>query len=327
MQISLPSPPKIIKQEGNKAFFEIERCYPGYGITLGNALRRTLLSSLGGAAITGVKIKGVQHEFSTIPFVTESVLDIILNLKQIRLKSYSDQPVKIFLKAKGEKEVSAKDIETPSEVDLINKDVHIAALTDKKAVLEVEMEVSRGVGYEPVGSRKRERLEIGQIAIDAIFTPVKKVNFEVENMRVGERTDYNRLRLEIETEGTISPSEALEKAGKSLVEHFGVIVDFTKKEEAKTKKKEKPEGKEEAEPGKMKLRATGSAVSSRGAIKIEDLKISSRAIKSLGEAGIKTAGGLAKKTEEGLKEVKGLGGKGIEEAKKALKKMGLSLKG
>jgi len=311
MQISLPLLPKIIKQEGNKAFFEIEGCYPGYGITLGNALRRVLLSSLGGAAITGVKIKGVQHEFSTIPFVAETVLDIILNLKQIRLKLHSDQPVKIFLKAKGEKEVSAKDIETPSEVEVVTKDVHIATLTDKKAALEMEIEVDRGLGYEPVESRKRERLEIGQIAINAFFTPVKKVNFEVENMRVGERTDYNRLKLEIETDGTISPSEALEKAGKILVDHFGVISDFTKKEEVKTKKKEKQEDKEGAGPGKMK---------------VDDLKISSRTSKSLIEAGIKTASGLAKKTEESLKEVKGLGGRGIEEVKKALKKVGLGLK-
>lgn len=311
MQISLPLLPKITKQEGNKAFFEIEGCYPGHGITLGNALRRVLLSSLGGAAITGVKIKGVQHEFSTIPFVAETVLDIILNLKQIRLKLHSDQPVKIFLKAKGEKEVSAKDIETPSEVEVVTKDVHIATLTDKKAALEMEIEVDRGLGYEPVESRKRERLEIGQIAIDAFFTPVKKVNFEVENMRVGERTDYNRLKIEIETDGTISPSEALEKAGKILVDHFGVISNFTKKEEIKAKKKEKPESKEGAEPGKMK---------------IDELKISSRTSKSLIEAGIKTVSGLAKKTEESLKEVKGLGGRGIEEVKKALKKVGSGLR-
>jgi DNA-directed RNA polymerase subunit alpha len=327
MQISLPSSPKIIKQEGSKAFFEIEGCYPGYGITLGNALRRVLLSSLGGAAITGVKIKDVQHEFSTIPFVAENVLDIILNLKQIRLKLHSDQPVKIFLKAKGEKEVSAKDIETPSEVEIINKDVHIATLTDKKAALEMEMAVGRGLGYEPVGSRKHERLEIGQIAIDAFFTPVKKVNFEVENMRVGERTDYNRLRIEIETDGTISPSEALERAGKILTDHFMVISDFSQKKETKSnKKKEKQEDKEAVKSGKAKTGAVGKATSSPAAIKIEDLKISSRIVKNLAEVGIKTAGGLAKKTEEGLKEVKGLGEKGVEEIKKALKKTGLSLK-
>jgi DNA-directed RNA polymerase subunit alpha len=313
MQISLPLRPKIIKQEGNSAVFEIEGCYPGYGITLGNALRRVLLSSLGGAAITGVKIGGVQHEFSTIPFVSENALDIILNLKQVCLKLYSDQPVKIFLKAKGEKEVTAKDIEAASEVEIINKDAHIATLTDKKAALEMEIEVNSGFGYEPVGSRKRERLEVGQIAIDAIFTPVKKVNFNVENMRVGERTDYNRLMLDIETDGTVSPSDALEKAGKILVDHFTAISDFNKKEDGQEKKKEKEKraAKESAEPGK---------------IKVEDLKISSRTIKGLIEAGIKTIGGLTKKTEENLKEVKGLGDRGIGEIKKALKKMGLSLK-
>ncbi|MBI4836834.1 MAG: DNA-directed RNA polymerase subunit alpha [Candidatus Portnoybacteria bacterium] len=286
MQISLSLPPKVIKQEGNKALFEMGGCYPGYGITLGNALRRVLLSSLDGAAITGVKINGVQHEFSTIPFVVETVLDIILNLKQIRLKSHSNQPVKIFLGARGEKEVTARDIEFPSEVEIINKDAHIATLTDKKAKLGMEMEVGRGLGYETVESRKKERLEIGQIAVDAIFTPVKKINFEVENMRVGERTDYNRLRLEIETDGTMSPSEALEKAGKILTDQFALIRDFTKKEETKTKKKdkEKQKDKNESESGKMDK------------IRITELKISSRTIKSLTGVGIKTAGGLGYKT-------------------------------
>lgn len=309
MQIIFSFTPKIIKQEGNRAVFEIEGCYPGYGITLGNALRRVLLSSLPGAAIIGVKIKGAQHEFSTIPHVLENVVDIILNLKKVRLKLFSDQPVKIHLKGKGEKELKAKDIDKTSDVEIINKDALIATLTSKKAELEMEIEVGPGLGYESIDSRKKEKMEIGKIAIDAIYSPVQKVNFEVENMRVGEKTDYNRLRLDIETDGTITPVEALSQAAKILVEHFQIISDMAKEDEGASEDAKKEKG--EADNAK---------------IKIEDLKLSARTISALTEAGIKTAGGLAKKSEETLGEVKGLGGKGIKEIKKALKKLGLALK-
>ncbi len=315
MQITFPSKPKVIKQENNRAVFEIEGCYPGYGITLGNALRRVLLSSLEGTAITGVKIKGAQHEFSNIPHVLESVLDIILNLKKVRLKTYSDQPVKIFLKAKGEKEVRAKDIEATSDVEVINKDAYIATLTDKKAELDMELEVSSGLGYETVDSRKKERLEIGKIAIDAIFSPVQKVNFEVGNMRVGERTDYNKLKLDVETDGSISPIEAFEKASQILVEHFKIFTDLTEEEEEVSEKEE----------GKKSSKAKDAAVDDVKT-KVEDLKLSTRTITALQEAGIKTVAGLIKKKEEDLMEAKGMGDKGIKEIRKALKKMGLSLK-
>ena len=156
--ILLPNPPKVIKKGENRAIFEIENCYPGYGMTLGNALRRVLLSSLPGAAIVGVKIKGVNHEFSTIPHVLEDVIQIILNLKQIRFKLYTDEPVKLTLKAKGEKEVKASDIKLTSDVEIVNKDAHIATLTDKKAELEMEIEVEKGLGYVPVEQRKKNCL-------------------------------------------------------------------------------------------------------------------------------------------------------------------------
>jgi DNA-directed RNA polymerase subunit alpha len=315
MQITFPAKPKVIKQENNRAVFEIEGCYPGYGITLGNALRRALLSSLKGAAITGVKIKGAQHEFSNIPHVLESVLDIILNLKKIRLKSHSDQPVKIFLKANGEKEVRAKDIEKTADVEIINKDAYIAALTDKKAELDMELEVSSGLGYETVDSRKKDRLEIGKIAIDAIFSPVQKVNFEVGNMRVGERTDFNKLKLDVETDGSISPVEAFEKAAQILVEHFKIFTDLTEKEE---KIGEETEGKKSSK--------AKDASSDDTKTKVEDLKLSTRTITALAEAGIKTVSGLIKKKEDDLVEIKGMGDKGIKEIKKVLKKLGLTLK-
>lgn len=314
MQITLPSKPKIIKQEDNRAVFEIEGCYPGYGITLGNALRRVLLSSLSGAAITGVKIKGIQHEFSTIDGVLESVLDIILNLKMVRVKLYSDEPVKIFLKARGEKEVKAKDIQTTSDVEIISKDAHIATLTNKKAGLEMEIEVSPGLGYEAIDSKKKEGLEIGQIAIDAVYSPVLRVDFEIEDMRVGERTDYNRLIIEIETDGSISSTDALKKASQILVDHFKTIVAIEGEKKDK-EKKTKGRGGEKEKKGADLLKT-----------KLEDLKLSRRTISSLGEGGIKTVSGLVRKKAEDIKELKGLGEKGVGEIKKALKKLGLGLK-
>lgn len=238
-KILFPQKPKIIKKEDNKAVFEIDGCYPGYGMTLGNAFRRVLLSSLPGAAVTSVKIKGASHEFSTIPYVLEDVIRIMLNLKQVRFRvnSLEALPLKIELKATGEKEIKAKDIKTTSEIEIINKDIHIATLTDKKAKLEMEIEVDGGLGYIPVEQRKKEKLEIGTIAIDAIFTPITKINYEIENMRVGERTDFNRLRIEIETDGSITPEEAFKKAADILVEHFQIFASQKESIEPEKEKK------------------------------------------------------------------------------------------
>lgn len=233
-KIPLPLKAKIIKKGENQSIFEIENCYPGYGITIGNAFRRVLLSSLEGAAITAVKIKGVSHEFSTIPHILEDVIQIILNLKQVRFKVHAKEvlPIKVELKASGEKEVKAKDIKLTSDVEVINKNAHIATLTGPKAKLEMEIEISTGLGYMPVEQRKKEKLEIGSIAIDAIYTPIKKVNYEVENMRVGERTDFNRVKIDIETDGSISPEQAFARAADILVEHFQVFASEEKIKES-----------------------------------------------------------------------------------------------
>ena len=238
-KILLPQKPKIIKKEENRAIFEIDGCYPGYGMTLGNAFRRVLLSSLPGAAITAVKIRGVSHEFSTIPYIIEDVIRIILNLKQVRFKILSQEalPIKIELKVSGEKEVKAKDIKLTSEIEIINKDIHIATLTNKKAKLEMEIEVDSGLGYVPVEKRKKEKLEIGVIAVDANFTPIRKINYEIENMRVGDRTDFNRLIIDIETDGSLTPEEAFSKAAEILVEHFQVFA--IPKEKSKIEKVER----------------------------------------------------------------------------------------
>jgi len=243
-KIPLPQKAKIIKKDDNRAVFEIDGCYPGYGMTLGNAFRRILLSSLPGAAITSVKVKGVSHEFSTIPYILEDVIHIILNLKQIRFKVISPEslPLKLELKTSGERDVKAKDIKLTSEIEIINKDAHIATLTDKKAKLEIEIEIQSGLGYVPVEQRKKEKLEIGAIAIDAIFSPIKKINYEIENMRVGDRTDFNRLMIDIETDGSITPEQAFTKAADILVDHFRIFASEKENivpEEKKTKKEKK----------------------------------------------------------------------------------------
>lgn len=229
--ISLPLQPKIIEKKENKAVFEIEALYPGYGVTMGNSLRRVLLSSLGGAAVTQMKIKGVQHEFSTIPGVTEDVITIMLNLKQMRFKLYSPEPQKAILKIKGEKEAKGSDFQFPTQVELLNKSCHVATLTEKSTELEIEIQIEKGVGYWPRESRKKEKLEIGVIPVDAIFTPVRRVSFRVENMRVGERTDFDRLFLEIETDGTVLPEAAFFEASEILRSHFALFSDSLRPEE------------------------------------------------------------------------------------------------
>ncbi len=215
--------PKIVSQGTNQAVFEISPLYTGYGVTMGNSLRRVLLSSLEGAAPVKIKINGVPHEFTTVPGVLEDVVDIILNLKKIRFKLAGANSAKITLSAKGEREVRAKDLELPTGVEVVNPEQLIATITDKKAELDMEIEVERGMGYVPVEQRQKEKLSVGEIAIDAIFTPVRRVSFKVENIRVGERTDFNRLFLDVETDGTITPQEALKKAVAILVEQFKVI--------------------------------------------------------------------------------------------------------
>ena len=237
---------KTVSENNFEGAFEIEGLYTGYGLTLGNALRRVLLSSLPGAAITRVKIKGVNHEFSTLEGVAEDIVDLCLNLKKIRFRVYTDDPQILIVKVKGEKEVKAADIETNAQVEIINSELHIATLTAKNAVLDMELTVERGLGYVPVESMKLEKLPVGVIALDAIFTPVVKVNFEVENMRVGDRTDYNRLKLFIHTDGSVAPSAALRKASNILQDHFVKVsqveveeIDLTEIKEKKSRAKKK----------------------------------------------------------------------------------------
>lgn len=246
---------KKVSEDKNKGTFHIEGLYTGYGQTLGNALRRVLLSSLPGAAITAIKVKGVDHEFSTIPGMVEDVVEFTLNLKKVRFYFFADEPQTLRLYAKGSREVKASDITSTPLVKVVNPDLHLASLTKKSAELDVELTVEKGLGYVPSEARHLERLAIGTIVLDAIFSPVVRVDFSVENMRVGERTDYNRLILNIETDGSISPAVALHKASNILKDHFEkvaaaevlkeaeekeVIEEETKTEEPLKKKRDRP---------------------------------------------------------------------------------------
>lgn len=240
---------KKVSETNTEGVFEIEGLYTGYGLTLGNALRRTLLSSLPGAAITKFKIKGAGHQFSTVPGVAEDVVEIGLNLKKIRFRIHTDEPQILALKVKGEEAVTAVDIEINAQVELVTPDIHIATISDKNAELDLELTVEKGLGYYPVEARKGEKLPIGEIALDAFFSPVMAVNFSVENMRVGDRTDYNRLRLHIKTDGSITPSAALRKSSNILQDHFAKVAQvevkepepivIQEKEEKKTNRKTK----------------------------------------------------------------------------------------
>lgn len=243
---------KTVSESAKSGVFEIEGLFSGYGLTVGNALRRVLLSSLPGAAVTELKIKGASHEFSTLPGVREDIVELSLNFKKVRFIMHTEEPQAISLKAKGIKNVTAADIKTSSLVEIVNPDAALATLTAKDAELDIEIKVERGLGYLPAEAKKEARLTIGTIALDAIFTPVIRVTYSSDNMRIGERTDYDRLRLEIETDGTISPSAALQKAATTLKDHFEKIMavpvqEFTaaKVETAEEPKKRKAKKEKE----------------------------------------------------------------------------------
>ncbi len=214
---------KKISETDKEGVFEIEGLYTSYGLTLGNALRRALLSSLPGAAITQIKIKGAEHEFSSLEGILEDIVEISVNLKRVRFHFYASEPQILTLKVKGERKVTAGDIKTNAQVEIVNPNAHIATITNKNTELDMEITVEKGLGYVPVEARKSEKLPIKTIALDAFFTPVVKVNFDIENMRVGDRTDYKRLKITIETDGSISPSDALHKSCNILKDHFEKI--------------------------------------------------------------------------------------------------------
>lgn len=323
MDITLPSKPKIIKEEDFFGTYQIDGLYPGYGHTLGNSLRRIILSSLPGAAITSVKIDGAEHEFATLADVKEDVINILLNLKQVRFKMLTDEPQKVTISAKGPQTVSAKDIETPGQVEVLNPDQHIAEVTGKKD-FTVEMTVEKGLGYVPKEVLQKDKVEIGSIAVDAVFTPIRRVNYEVENMRVGDRTDFNRLHISIETDGTVDPREVLEQSIMIMIQQLKAIVGFEEEmpeeqiiEELTGASEE--EGDEEEmshEEEKKEFLKT----------RIESLDLSARTENALTNANIRTVGGLVRKKEQDILDLEGLGEKGLQEIKRALSNFGITLK-
>jgi len=322
-EIILPSKPRIVSEDElkNKGIYEIDGLYPGYGHTLGNSLRRIILSSLPGASITMVKIDGVSHEFSTLDGVKEDVINILLNLKNIHFRLHVDEPQKLTLSKKGMGDVTAAAIQAPTQVEVLNPDQYIATLTDKNAHLEIEITVEHGLGYVPKEALQKEKIEIGTIAVDAVFTPIRRANYEVENMRVGDRTDYNRLRLIIETDGSISPKEAMEHSITIMIKQLSAIVGFQApvieepilESEPVVEKQEESKEDKDKEVEMLKIR-------------VEELDISPRTLSALSDASIRTVGGLARKSEDDLLNLPGIGDKGVIEIKRVLGNFGITLK-
>jgi len=316
--VSLPSKPKIVSEEGHAGVYEINGLYPGYGHTLGNSLRRIVLSSLPGTAITAVKIDGVAHEFSAIPGVKEDVITILLNLKKVHIQMLTDEPQTLLLDIKGPKAITAADIKAPGQVSILNPEQYIADVTEKGKQLSLEIHVERGLGYVPREVLQQEKVDIGTIALDAAFTPIRRVNYEVENMRVGDRTDFNRLRMFIETDGTISSREALEKAIEIMIHQLKAIIGFREDRvdtpvEAFSPREVKKEESVSVDPEFLKTR-------------IESLELSARTINALTGANLRTVGGLVRKKEEDILAVEGLGAKGLQEIKRMLGSYGITLK-
>lgn len=316
--IVLPSKPKIIKEDGNKGCYEIDGLYPGYGHTLGNSLRRVILSSLEGSAITSIKIKGVGHEFSAMDGVKDDVIMTILNLKKLRFKLLTSEPQELKISVKGPSVVTGADIKLPAQVEIMNPEQYINEVTDKNTTLEIDIVVEKGLGYMPKEMTQKERVDIGTIAMDAIFSPAKRVSYEVENMRVGNRTDFNRLTINIETDGSITPHEALEKSIQIMISQLKSIVGF--------KEEEVIEKIEEATQKHADSAVDKDAIDDILKTRVESLDFSQRTTNALINANIRTLGGLARKKEKDLSEIEGMGAKGISEVKKVLKEYDIELK-
>jgi len=318
MKIILPKI-KELKLDDNYGHFEISPLQSGYGVTLGNSLRRILLSSLAGAAVKSVQIEGVDHEFSTINGIKEDVIAIILAFKKLNVRYDSDDDVELTIKAKGPGKITAKDIETPSNVEIVNPDLHIATL-QKSGELYTTITVGKGIGYIPAEEREDEERSIGQIAIDANYAPVDHVKYETSQTRVGGTTDYDKLEIHITTDGTVDPSSALVQASQILVKHFSLIVDpnSTEKEidvEVKKTKERKESFGSNKSKGKSKKVTRETPIGETG--------LSSRTTNILESNNIRTIGGLTRYNKETLAEMEGFGPKSIEEIEKKLNKWGI----
>lgn len=327
LNILLPSKLSIVSEIDTKGVYEIDSLYPGYGHTLGNSLRRIILSSLPGTAVTSIKINGAPHEFSVLDGVKEDVITMMLNIKQIRFRLLTDEPQTVKLSIKGPKIVTAGDIEVSGQVEILNKDLYIAEITSKIS-LEIEMNIEKGLGFVPKDVHQKDKNEVGVISLDAVFTPIRRVAYEVENMRVGDKTNHNRLRMVIETDGTITPHEALEKAIVIMTEQLQSILGFVVKpreieekiEKARNDRDEKSEEKEDEK------KSDNNEFTDTLKTRIDTLPFSTRTLNALTGANIRTIGGIARKKKEDLLEIEGIGDKGINEIKKILGDYGITLK-
>ncbi len=309
IEIEKPTINKYIDEDGCYGKFVVEPLERGYGTTLGNALRRILLSSLPGAAVTSVKIDGILHEFSTIPGVKEDVTEIILNLKKLAVRLEGENTKRAIINAVGPKEVTAADIIGDSDIEIFNPDLHIATL-EENATLVMEINFARGRGYVPAEQNKTESTPISVIPVDSIYTPVRKVNFTIENTRVGQVTDYDRLVLEIWTDGSITPEEGVSIGAKIMQEHLNLFIQLTDTTDSMEIMVEKEEDQKE-----KALEMT-----------IEELELSVRSFNCLKRAAINTVEELTQKTEEDMMKVRNLGKKSLDEVKAKLEELGLGLK-
>ena len=299
LEITLPRI-KNTKTQGNYASYDIEPLEAGYGMTLGNALRRVLLSSLPGAAVTSIRIDSVQHEFQDVPHVMEDVTDIVLNVKKLRLRSFSDHAISMRLEVSGERVVTAADIMAPSTVEIVNPDLYIATLDNENARLEMELVVETGKGYIPADSKEDQ--PIGVIPVDAIFTPVQKVNYQVEHTRVGQMTNYDKIVLEIWTDGTVTPDEALRQSADILVRHFTQLANY------RTALAEPEKPPLSSMPIPQKIYETP----------IEELDLSVRAYNCLKRSNITKVGQVLSMNEEDLLGVRNFGEKSLQELRDKL---------
>ena len=303
-----PSLTEEIVNESRSRFF-IEPLEPGFGYTLGNSLRRTLLSSIPGAAVTSIKIEGNQHEFSTLPGVVEDVTEIILNLKELVLTSEEDEPVTMYLRKSGAGAVTAADIAVPAGVEVLNPEMHIAELNDKGAI-EMELTVERGRGYVSASQNNNPDAEIGRIPVDSIYSPVTKVTYKVEATRVETRTDFDRLIIDIETKPAITPRDAMASAGKTLVELFGLARELNV----------------DAEGVEIGPSPVDEQLAADLALPVEDLNLTVRSYNCLKREGIHSVGELVSRSEQDLLDIRNFGSKSIDEVKAKLAELGLMLK-
>lgn len=312
-QIPLPNQARIEHVGGNSYEVTLEPLYPGFGVTIGNAMRRVLLSSMPGAAVTAVKIKYVDHEFSTVPNVKEDVIQIILNLKQLRLRSFSREPVRLSLQAKGEGVVTAEMIQGNDQVEVVNKDLYICTLDNKNADFDMEIIVEQGRGYVPVEARDNsQKLEVGMLSIDAIYTPVRSVFFDVTNVRVGQITNFDKLTLRMETDGTITGNEAIDIASHILVDHFQML--FNNEGAARIEMMATPAVEEM--PAQEEMAAMEPAFEpthGEAGTSLDELNLSNRAKNALTKAGISSVEALQGLTNDEITNTAGLGEKTIAE--------------